>query len=87
MMNGSEMFEIGYLKTVFLRGGIGNFQRKTDDITGARKLFTSYGVIEKANAAIAEQTAIANESLKNITDANMREGLQQFGEYLLGRAY
>lgn len=66
---------------------IGEKKATTNDIEHAKKLFTSLGVIQKANDVIEEQTMIARRSLENIPDPNVREGLLQFGEYLLGRAY
>lgn len=75
----------GSEKSLLLR--IQEKKATTNDIEHAKKLFTSLGVIEKANDAIKEQTMIAQHSLQNIPDPNVREGLLQFAEYLLGRSY
>jgi geranylgeranyl pyrophosphate synthase len=57
------------------------------DIHHAKKLFTELGVIRKAHEAIEEETMTARRSLEQIRSREVREGLMQFGEYLLGRAY
>jgi len=62
-------------------------QTTEHDIHHAKKLFSHIGVIQKAQDAIAEQTAIARRSLENIRSKEMREGLSAFGEYLLGRTF
>ena len=62
-------------------------QTTEQDIDHAKKLFTEIGVIQKAEDAINEQTIIAKQSLETIKNADMREGLSAFGEYLLGRSY
>ena len=57
------------------------------DIHLAKKLFTKIGVIQKAREAIEDQTMNARRSLENIQKAEVREGLMQFSEYLLGREF
>jgi len=57
------------------------------DIHHARKLFTDIGVMQKAKEAIEAETIIARNALNDIPDENMKKGLLEFGEYLLGREY
>jgi len=57
------------------------------DIHHARKLFTDIGVMQKAQEAIEVETIIARNALNEISHENMRKGLLEFGEYLLGREF
>ena len=62
-------------------------QAKSHDIHHAKKLFAELGAIEKARNAITDETMTARRSLENIPNAEVREGLLQFSEYLLGREF
>lgn len=60
---------------------------KAEDIHHAKKLFTEIGVIQKASEKIEEETMTARRSLENIRSKDVRDGLMQFSEYLLGRTF
>jgi geranylgeranyl diphosphate synthase type II len=62
-------------------------QAKSHDIHHAKKLFTEIGVIREAQDMITEETMTGRRSLENIPDEEVREGLLQFSEYLLGREF
>ena len=66
---------------------IGARKAEAGDIIKVKKLFTEHDIIRQAEDRIEGETIIARSSLDEIRSEEVKQGLLEFSEYLLGREY
>jgi geranylgeranyl diphosphate synthase type II len=83
----AQMFDSLPEKGQALMLKIGAREAEKSDIALVKKLFSEHDVIRQAEDRIEGETIVARNCLEKIANDEMKKGLLEFSQYLLGRTY